>query len=108
VDFEDALNGETWLDGRLGEPSRERGDECGERAEVKKADGGAVLVVIGAPDGESFKEKGSEPECDGKMDEERMDVEHGFQAGEHGSLLRGNGEILKEILGRCKATAPIS
>lgn len=78
VDFEDALDGEAGFDGRLGEPSGKCGGECGESAQIKQADGGAVLIVIGAPDGENFKEKRGEPECDWKMNEERVNVEHGF------------------------------
>jgi len=87
VNVENALDGEAGFDGGLGEPSGEGGDECGESAEIEQADGGEVLVVVGAPDGESFEEKRGEPEGDWKMYEERMDVEHGFQAGEHVSLL---------------------
>jgi len=83
VDGENALDGEAGLDGGLAEPSGECGDEGGESAEVKETDGGAVLVVIGTPDGERFEEKSREPEGDGEMNEERVDVEHGFQAGEH-------------------------
>ena len=87
MDVENALNGKAGLNGGLGEPSGKCGDERGESSEVEKTDGGAVPVVIGAPDGESFKEERGEPECDWKMNEERVDVEHGFQAGEHVGLL---------------------
>jgi hypothetical protein len=54
-------------------------------------------VVVGAPDGESFKEEGSEPEGDWKMNEEWMNVEHGFQAGEHVDLLRIAGRFSRRL-----------
>jgi hypothetical protein len=78
VDVEYALDGEAGLDGRLCEPSGECGGEGGESTEIKKSDGGAVKIVIGAPHGEYFKQKRAEPECDWEMHEERVDIEHGF------------------------------
>jgi len=78
VDVEYALNGEAGLDRRLREPSGECGGEGADRADIEKADGGAVEIVAGAPDGEDFKQERAEPESDWEMYEERMDVEHGF------------------------------
>lgn len=84
VDFEDVLYMWEFGDGGLREPSRCGCDEAAEGAEIEEADGGAVPIVARAPDGEGFVEKRGEPQRDGKMDEERMVIQHGFHSGEHG------------------------
>ena len=61
-------------------------------------------VVIGAPDGERFEEKGGKPEGDWKMNEERMNVEHGLQAGEH---WRPPAEWMARFWRRCGGDAKV-
>jgi hypothetical protein len=104
VNRENSLDGASREHGGFGEPSRECGEAGGESAEIQKSDGSAMPVVIGAPNGEGREKESGEPESDWKMNEERMDVEHGFQAGEHAGLLRKLvGRFWRRCVGDAKA-----